>query len=103
MAERARRILPNMPNGEIVHRTARSEVRARSAERREAVALGPSPTSRFEPRRSREVIQSESLAWALIVAPERVDLLDRANPAAVVVAILAGFGFAVGVGSIWFG
>lgn len=43
------------------------------------------------------------LAWAGFAgAPSALDLIDRVSPAAVATAILAGFGFAVGVGSLLF-
>jgi hypothetical protein len=58
-------------------------------------------SSSFEPARSREVLQTESLVWVTRVELEPRGLLDRVNPAAVALAMLAGFGFAVGVGSYW--
>lgn len=68
---------------------------------RETVSRQPHKLEK--PRATRGPATEMALAWSGFAAPEPLSLVDRVSPAAVLVAMLAGFGFAVGVGSLWFG
>lgn len=62
---------------------------------------GPAPTRAHLPRAA--ACDAPAIAWSGFAAPTPSQLIDRVNPAGVALAMLAGFGLAMGVGSILFG